>query len=154
MWWVLGHSGALSLQGWLQKHGIDGVVMRDRDVRKQTPIQRGTSKGGLLGNSGAHHHLPSPESWGGVIGRGKNRKKKRTVQKGSHTSPNHVFIILACDLSQRPWPRPNLQFVSMQVVEINYLSILPKHKTISQQHTYACYASQEKEKENLAGFLI
>lgn len=49
VWWVLGHSGALSLQGWLQKHGIDGVVMRDGDVKEQTPIQSGTSKRGLLG---------------------------------------------------------------------------------------------------------
>lgn len=56
MGWVLGQSKALSLQGWLQGHGIDGVVMRDRDVREQTPIQSGTSKRGLLGNSGAHHH--------------------------------------------------------------------------------------------------
>lgn len=49
LWWASGHSGALSLQGWLQKHGIDGVVMRDGDVREQTAIQSGTSKRGLLG---------------------------------------------------------------------------------------------------------
>lgn len=141
VWWVLGHTGALSPQGWLQKHGIDGVVMRDWDVRKQTPIQSGTSTRGLLGNPGTHHRLCSL-GWGGEIVRGKNRKKKGTVQYGSHTPPNHAFIILARDLSQRPWPRPTLQFVSMQVVGINYLFILPKHKTISQQHTYVCCASR------------
>lgn len=32
--WALGQSGALSLRGWSQRHGIDGVVMRDGDVRK------------------------------------------------------------------------------------------------------------------------
>lgn len=42
-----------------QRHGIDGVVVRDGDVKEQTPIQSGTSKRGLLGNCGAHHHLRS-----------------------------------------------------------------------------------------------
>lgn len=81
MGWVLGQSGALSLQGWLQRHGIDGVVMRDGDVREQTPIQSGTSKRGLLGNSGAHHQLHSL-AWAGEekVGEGRIKKKGATVQ--------------------------------------------------------------------------
>lgn len=94
----MGQSGALSLQGWSQQHGIDGVVMRDGDVREQTPIQSGTSKRGLLGNFGAHHHL----LWAG--GRGieaeRNREEGGTVKWGSHTSPHCGFIILECDLIQ------------------------------------------------------
>lgn len=43
--WLLGQSGALSLWGTVsQTHGIDGVVMRDGDVREQTPIESGSSQ--------------------------------------------------------------------------------------------------------------
>lgn len=81
MGWILGQSGALSLQGWLQKHGIDGVVMRDGDVREQTSIQSGTSKRGLLGNSGPHHH-PCSLGWARdwKLGEGRIEKKWETVQ--------------------------------------------------------------------------
>lgn len=90
----MGHSGALSLQGWLQGHGIDGVVMRDGDVREQTPIQSGTSKGGLLGKLGAHHHLHSVLGCGGKTVGEKDREKKGTVQYSSKISPFHAFVIL------------------------------------------------------------
>lgn len=59
MGWVLGQSGALSLRGWSHRHRIDGVVMKDEDVREQTRIESGTNKRGLVRNLGAHHHLHS-----------------------------------------------------------------------------------------------
>lgn len=73
----MGQSGALSLQGWSQRHGIDGVVMRDEDVKEQTPIESGTSKGDLLGNAGPHHHL-RPLVWAGEekLGEGENKEKR------------------------------------------------------------------------------
>lgn len=70
------------------------MVMRDSDVREQTPIQSGTSKGGLLGKLGA----PSSPSLS-VLGCGgetrgrKNSEKKGSVQYCSQTSPCHTFII-------------------------------------------------------------
>ena len=83
--WVLGQSGALSLRGWSRRHGIDGVVMRDGDVREQTPIQGGTCTRGLLGNSGANHYLRS-------LAGGKEEKlgegrieKKRGLSSRVHT---------------------------------------------------------------------
>ena len=75
----LGQSGALSLQGCSQGHGIDGVVLKDEDVREQTSIESGTSKRGLLGNLEAHHRLHLGLGEGGETGGGKSTEKGGTV---------------------------------------------------------------------------
>lgn len=79
-WWGngmgFGTSGALSPRGMVTDVWIDGVVMRDGDVREQTPIQSGTSERGLLGSSGAHHHLQSLAWAGEDQSGGRDRKRK------------------------------------------------------------------------------
>lgn len=86
-------------------------------------------------------------------------KKRGTVQKGSHTSPHHTFIILVRDLSQQPWPQKNLQYVTTKDAAINYLSMLPKlkkkKKTLqSTEHICVVLAGSEEKETNLAGYLV
>lgn len=159
--WALGQSGALSLQGWLQRHGIDGVVMRDGDVREQTPIQSGTSKRGLLGNSGAHHHLCSlgrarEESLGEGGGWGVGRQSDRV-----HTHQPHCgFIILACDLACDMWPVAPSVYTTYSVclckmLGINYFSTLQKsRKQLHGGHACVMLVHHGEGTTNVAGFLI
>lgn len=67
--------------------------MRDRDVREQTPIQSGTSKGGLLGKLGPSSPSLSVLGCGRETRGRKKREKKGSVQYCSQTSPCHKCII-------------------------------------------------------------
>lgn len=69
------------------------MVMRDRDVREQTPIQSGTSKGGLLGMLGAYHHLRSL-CWAVVERLGGGRTEKRRGVSNTVQKLHPTFIIL------------------------------------------------------------
>lgn len=77
------------------------MVMRDRDVREQTPIQSGTSKGGLLGKLGAHHHLRSL-CWAVAerLGGGR-REKRRGVSNIVHKLHPAISLLFRCS---RPEP--------------------------------------------------
>lgn len=83
----LGQSGALSLLGWSQSRGIDGVVMRDGDVREQTPFQGCVpSSWGQLEKCVDNHHLCSL-TWilEGDPGEDVKIQKEGTVEWGSQT---------------------------------------------------------------------
>lgn len=74
------------------------VVMRDGDVREQTPIQGKTSKGDLLGNSRAHHHLHSL-AWEGEEKLGEGRIEKKG-QLSSKVLTHHPTIdLLFCSVT-------------------------------------------------------
>ncbi len=138
--WDLGQSGALSLQGWLKRNGIDGVVMRDWDVREQTPIQSGTSKRGLLGNSGAHHHLGSLD-WRAKTGGGKNREKGRLSNRVHTHRPTMGLLFWCVTWASCSGVYRRYSMCPCKMLWVNYFSMLPKWKTTS-QCTYVCHSSR------------
>lgn len=143
LWRALGQSGALSLQGWPQKHGIDGVVMRDCDAEKQTAIQSGTSMGGLLRPilTSSYWTDSRRTDWGMDT-----KKKRASVQQGLHTSPYHTFIILVCDLSQQPMaskePTVCVRQRCCDQLLLHATQVKKKKNKTSGKCTYMCHASR------------
>lgn len=122
--------------------------MRDGDVREQTPIQSGTSKRGLLGNSGAHHHLRSPAlGSGGEIKGGKNREKGDCPTGFTHITPLWVYYSGVWPERGAPASTEPTVCVHARCCEsITSLCCLSKNTTSGR--TYVCHASRVCRRNN------
>lgn len=101
------------------------MVMRDRDVREQTPIQSGTSKGGLLRKLGAHHHLSSL-CWAVVERLGGGRtEKRRGVSNTVHKPHPAIGLVFRCSLGE-PVTSATTEPTARAIKMLNHFSVAAK----------------------------
>lgn len=111
-----GHRGT-GLMGWWWETEMSG---------KQTPIQSETSKRGLMGNYGAHHHLRSL-AWVGEEELGEGRKEKRGgLSCRVHTHhPTTGLLFWGVTWASCHGVHRTYSMCPCKMLWINYFSMLP-----------------------------